>query len=92
MRVFDDLDLSRLLIVDNSVSNFIHHLDNGIPIFPFDGSDNEDKELPKLATYLKWLISKGDNMIKENSEYFKLYVGLRTPEIHRVFHDLFGSK
>lgn len=46
-----DLDLDRILIVDNMIMSFATNLTNGIPILDFEGQ-KQDQELKKLAFYL----------------------------------------
>ena len=86
-----DVDLKNVLIVDNSASNFINHLPHGIPILPFDGSDPNDNELPKLAIYLKWLAKSKSSMLAKNSEYFRLHLGCRNCDLHQAFHSMFHT-
>jgi CTD small phosphatase-like protein 2 len=91
LRVLGDVDLRSVLIVDNSTSNFINQLPNGIPILPYDGSDPQDNELPKLATYLRWLAKSKSSMLMANSDYFKLYIGYRNSDLHQAFHSMFHT-
>ena len=44
-------DLSKTLIVDNSILSFAFQMDNGIPIIPFY-NDRNDSILPKLKDYI----------------------------------------
>lgn len=49
--------LRDLIIVDDRVQNYAFSLRNGVPIKPYDGS-NEDNELMHLAKYLRKLAQK----------------------------------
>ncbi|OMJ90753.1 hypothetical protein SteCoe_6830 [Stentor coeruleus] len=52
-------DLSQVIILDNSITSFAHHLDNGIPILSwFD--DPNDSELWKVTNLLEQLINTQD--------------------------------
>ena len=42
LRVFKNISLDDIVIIDNSVLSFAFHLDNGIPILPYySGSDEK---------------------------------------------------
>jgi len=72
MDVFDGLNIEQTLIVDNRSANFVNSLDNGVPILPFDGSE-DDQELLKLTTYLERIAKNGKGTLQEkNSNHFKL--------------------
>ena len=47
------------MIIDNQVYSFAFHLENGIPIIPFEG-DMEDTELLRIMRYLDWISNNGD--------------------------------
>ncbi|OMJ74168.1 hypothetical protein SteCoe_26991 [Stentor coeruleus] len=52
-------DLSHVIILDNSIASFAHHLDNGIPILSwFD--DPNDGELWKVGNLLEQLVRTQD--------------------------------
>ena len=51
--------LTEIVIVDNSVKSFYLHMDNGIPIYDFEG-DPTDKALFHLTVYLKSLLYEED--------------------------------
>jgi CTD small phosphatase-like protein 2 len=52
-------DLSHVIILDNSITSFAHHLDNGIPILSwFD--DQNDGELWKVGNLLEQLVNTQD--------------------------------
>ena len=43
LRVFKNISLDDIVIIDNSVLSFAFHLDNGIPILPYySGSDEKE--------------------------------------------------
>jgi len=70
LRIFKNLNLSNLVIIDNSVLSFSFHLDNGIPILPYY-DNKEDTELLTLINYLNHL-SKVDDIRVENKKYMSL--------------------
>jgi CTD small phosphatase-like protein 2 len=53
LRIFKNVPLSDLLLVDNCTSNFVNQLENGVPIIPYLGNMPLDVELVKLGRYLK---------------------------------------
>jgi len=63
-----DYPLTKVLIVDNSVSSFGLQLDNGIPITPFY-ADPSDHELIHVASYALSLATC-DDWVQINSETF----------------------
>lgn len=70
LRVIRNLDLSRVVIIDNSILSFSFHLSNGIPILPYHDS-HSDNELRYLVKYLRYL-SKCKDVREENSRNFDL--------------------
>ena len=52
LRVFKNIDLKNILLVDNAVYSFGQQLDNGIPIASFK-EDPEDAEFENLIPYLE---------------------------------------
>ena len=38
--------------MDNSATNFVNQLNNGVPILPYIGEDQDDTELSALGKYL----------------------------------------
>lgn len=52
-------DLSQVIILDNSITSFAHHLDNGIPILSWF-EDPRDSELWKVARLLEQLVNTQD--------------------------------
>lgn len=69
LRIFN-IDMNSIVIVDNSILSFVHHINNGIPILPFYSNQNDD-ELYNLFIYLKFLHTVKD-VRKENSKSFNL--------------------
>ena len=51
LRIFKNIDLKKIIIVDNSALSFAFHLDNGIPILPYY-DNKDDVELLTLVNYL----------------------------------------
>lgn len=70
LRIIQNVPLSNMVLIDNSVLSFAFHLDNGIPILPFY-SNKDDNEMESLKNYLTKLL-KYDNMIDHNSKMFNL--------------------
>ena len=60
LKIFEsNRSLAEIVIVDNSVKSFYLHMDNGIPIYDFEG-DPSDKALLALTLYLKSLLYEED--------------------------------
>jgi len=70
LRIFKGFDLSKIVIIDNSILSFSFQLENGIPILPFKDNKN-DNEFPILVNYLNHLASVDDVRL-ENKKYLKL--------------------
>ena len=62
-----------MIIVDNAVYSFGHHLDNGIPIIPFYSkkSNPQDEELMHLIYYLNCIAPSADVRV-QNRKAFQL--------------------
>lgn len=71
LRVIDGRNLDKMILVDNATYSFVYQLENGIPIIPFYDS-KEDKELLKLAKYLKQL-EKAPDVRLVNKHHFKFH-------------------
>jgi len=69
LRIFKNVSLNDLLIVDNSLISFAFHLDNGIPILPFY-NNKKDNELVYLISYLDSIVNSYD-LRKENKRFIK---------------------
>ena len=70
LRIFRNVDLKDIIIIDNSVLSFIFHMDNGIPILPFY-DNKKDIELTFLVEYLKQL-SRYENLGEQNRKFIPL--------------------
>jgi CTD small phosphatase-like protein 2 len=70
LRIFANVPLKDILIVDNAVYSFGAQLDNGIPITPFK-EDDDDRQFLHLIEYLERCESS-DDMREYNSQFFKL--------------------
>lgn len=68
LRIFHQIPLSKIVIIDNSILSFAFQMDNGIPILPFY-SKSTDEELKNLLTLLTHLASCEDVRI-ENRKLF----------------------
>lgn len=55
----EEMDINRVIIVDNLVGSFANELYNGIPILPFYGDRNDD-QLAKLLPFLLHLVGVKD--------------------------------
>ena len=51
--IFIDRDKENIIIVDNSILSFAFDLDNGVPIQSFFGTEEDDKELLFLMSFLE---------------------------------------
>ena len=68
-RVFKNVDIKDIIIVDNSILSFAFNLDSGIPILPFY-SNKLDRELVYLVQYLDSIVNFSD-LSFENKKYIK---------------------
>ena len=59
LRIFKDRDIKDLIIVDNAITSFAKHLDNGIYVPSFYGK-NDDTALQSLIPFLKSLAGVKD--------------------------------
>ena len=64
-----NLVMHETLLVDDSVSNCMNQLANGVPILPFQGSP-EDTEMVGLVKYLLAIKDQKD-IVASNSNYFQ---------------------
>ena len=70
MRIFKNVDMKDMTIIDNSVLSFAFQLENGIPILPFY-NNKEDNELTFLTHYLIHM-AKCNDLREENRKSLKL--------------------
>ena len=75
LRLFKNIDLKKIIIIDNSALSFAFHLDNGIPILPFY-DNKEDVELMTLVNYLN-TIARVDDLREENRKFLKMQYFLK---------------
>ena len=75
--VFEGINLTRTLIIDNQVFCFAKHLSNGVPIAGFYG-DKKDCELVKVMKYVHQ-IAQEENLQVANELQFGLKAMLSTP-------------
>lgn len=71
MDIILDRDRSDMIIVDNSIVSFAFDLDNGVPINSYMGTEEDDKELLFLFSFLKECAAVSDVRPKIR-EAFKL--------------------
>lgn len=71
LSIIQNVEVERIFIVDDSISNFVNHLAHGVPIIPFVG-DPQDEELKVLSEYLCRLAGVEDPC-RFNSDYFSLH-------------------
>ncbi len=70
LRVLKDVELSEVIIIDNSILSFVFQMDNGIPIMPFY-ENKQDVELKFLTHYLENL-SHFKDVSNENKKLIPL--------------------
>lgn len=51
--IFLDRDKKDIIIVDNSIVSFAFDLDNGVPINSYEGTEEDDRELLFLISFLE---------------------------------------
>ncbi len=69
LRIFRNVNLKDIIIVDNAVYSFGVQLDNGIPITPFK-EDPDDTEFKHLIGHLE-KCAKADDMREVNKQIFR---------------------
>lgn len=75
LRIFKNIDLKKIIIIDNSALSFAFHLDNGIPILPYY-DNKDDHELLTLVNYLNSIASV-DDLREENRKFLKMHYFLK---------------
>ena len=70
LRMFKNVSIDKMLIIDNSLYSFALNLENGIPILDFMGN-KKDVELLKIIRYLDY-IRQFDNLRIANENTFNL--------------------
>ena len=66
-----DRERTDMIIVDNSIMSFAFDLDNGVPINSFMGTEEDDREMLFLFSFLEECAKAKD--VRENiKESFKL--------------------
>lgn len=70
LRILSDLDLSKTIILDNSIYSFTNQLSNGVLISSFYGSE-EDQDLTNMLSYLVQYISQCNDVRYVNEQVFK---------------------
>lgn len=71
LRVIANRNLDNMVIIDNCIGGYANHIRNGIPIFPYEGED-EDNELLYLKDYLLDLSKQEGCFADNNLKGFKL--------------------
>ena len=69
LRVLDDIDLKKVVLVDNSIYSFSAQLTNGILINSFY-HDKDDIELDNVLQYLKNYILNAEDVRVINEQFF----------------------
>jgi hypothetical protein len=70
LRIFKNVSMNDMIIIDNSVLSFAFHLENGIPILPYYNNP-DDYELKVLTNYLN-NISQVKDLREENRRVIKM--------------------
>lgn len=70
LRIFKNVNMKNMIIIDNSVLSFAFQLDNGIPILPYY-DNKDDTELKFLSDYLNMIV-KDEDLREENIKHIKM--------------------
>ena len=76
-----------IVLVDNAAYSYGFQPFNGVPIIPFEGSD-QDLEMLFLKEYLDYLLGKAD-VRKVNREVFKYHLYLENLNLNKLTKKLF---
>ena len=82
LRIFKNIDLSKIILIDNSMYSFAAQINNGILINSFF-NDKNDSELINALEYLINYIYPADDVRKVNEEFFNF---------RQIINDLNGCK
>lgn len=85
LRIFKNVSMKDMIIIDNSVLSFAFHLDNGIPILPYY-DNNDDNELIYLQHYLN-KISNSSDLREDNKRTLKMDYFLQTAKEESILLD-----
>lgn len=69
LSIFQDVVLSNIIIVDNSLYSFMNHLSNGILVNSFYG-DKTDQELQRVMNYLIGYLVTANDIRSVNEQFF----------------------
>ena len=69
LRIFKDIDLKNIILVDNSIYSFSNQLNNGILINSFY-YDKNDVDLFNVMNYLKYYIYNANDVREVNKQFF----------------------
>ena len=82
LRIFKNIDLSKIILIDNSMYSFAAQINNGILINSFF-NDKNDSELNNALEYLINYIYPADDVREVNEEFFNF---------RQIINDLNGCK
>lgn len=86
LRIFKNVKMEDMIIIDNSVLSFAFQLENGIPILPFY-DNQEDIELKFLANYLGSIHNVRDLRVENNRSIKMLYFLNAVQEKEKIEED-----
>lgn len=96
LRIFEDRDPRNMIIVDNNISSFAFQLENGVPILPFyGGENNHDRELKELSKFIDQIfeIKDGDKRGEFLKDYFMYDLFHQDKTIDfRQLYDVMGER
>lgn len=71
LRIFKNIDLKDIVIIDNSILSFAYQISNGIPILPYYDAE-KDVELACLSYYLLSIDSEFEDLRAANNKIIQL--------------------